>query len=167
MDKKKAGQTLTADEQAKLTTFQANNQFKWGKGNWNEKWFKWWLGRWFNWIELTDAEKQSLTTMTAEQKKAFFEQKMQVAKTEKLAHDSVIDKLLAWLSLTTEEETLRQTIIKERATMKVKQAEMQVMKAIMQKSRNGEALTADEQAKLTTFQASHSIKHWTGKWFKK
>lgn len=156
IEKQKSWETLTADEQTKLTEFQANK--KTWKGNWFHKWWEKW-NRWGKMENLTDAEKTSLESMTQVEKKAFFEQKMQAQKLEMDAKDNVIDKLLAWETLTSDEQAIKQTIIKDRAERKVKQAEKLEIRTLMQKQKAWETLTQDEQSKLTEFQASHSFKH--------
>jgi hypothetical protein len=44
--------------------------------------------------KLTDAEKESLKTMTDEQKKAFFEKKRAEMEAKRDSHEAVIDKLI-------------------------------------------------------------------------
>jgi Cft2 family RNA processing exonuclease len=71
------------------------------------------------------------------------------------AKENVIDKLLAWESLTSEEEILRTEIIKERTEIKIKREEekikMEVMKTIFEKKRSWESLTEDDENKLENF----------------
>lgn len=82
-------------------------------------------GGWFGHLEnLTDAEKTALTSMTDEQKKAFFETKKTQMEAIRTARENVIDKLLAWTTLTQEEENIRAEIITQRAEMKVEMEEM-------------------------------------------
>jgi glucuronate isomerase len=99
--------------------------------------------------DLTPAEQTSLSNMTPAQKKEFFDAKLTEAEAKKTARDIIIDKLLAGTALTPTEETLRQTIITERAAHNVKEGEMKAkmtqMKAIFDKKKAGTALTADEQ----------------------
>lgn len=103
-------------------------------------------------MNLTDTEKTQLESMSEEQKKSFFEQKMTAEKTKMDAQEQVIDKLLAGTQLTSDEETIRQQIITDRAARKTemanRQAEMQKMKTIFDKQKAGTALTAEEQAAL-------------------
>ncbi len=172
MQKKKNGETLTVDEQAKLTAFEAN------KPNWKGIWMGMWMGmlmgkwHWDRWWEmrergfennLTDAEKTALKTMTNAEKQTFFETKMTTQKAKMEAYENVIDKLLAWVTLTSEEEAIKQEIIKQRAERKAKMVEMETkmteIKAILEKKKSGETLTSDEQAKLDTFK---SERHWKG-----
>ena len=102
--------------------------------------------------ELTDAEKTALSSMSDSEKQAFFEKKRAEMEAKRDAHEAVIDKLLAGTALTTDEETVRQEIIKDRADMKAKRAEMDAnrtkMEAIIAKQKSGTTLTSDEQALL-------------------
>ena len=104
--------------------------------------------------ELTSAEKTALESMTDTEKKAFFETKQTENEAKKIAHETVIDKLLAGTTLTSDEETVRQEIITQRAEMKAKQVEMDAMKAILEKQKAGTTLTDDETAKLTAFETN-------------
>ncbi len=164
-DKKKAWTTLTADEQAKLDAFEANRPawMKIGKWHWNRWWEMGW--KWFKWLDLTDAEKTALATMTDTEKQTFFETKMAEQKSKMTAHENVIDKVLAWSTLTSEEETIKQEIIKERADRKSKMAEMESkmseIKPILEKKKAWTTLTSDEQTKLDAFEAQRP--EW--KWF--
>lgn len=94
---------------------------------------------------LTPTEQTALTSMTATEKKAFFDKKLTDMKTKRDAHEIVIDKLLAGTVLTADEEAIRQEIIKNRADMKAKRTQMETIKA---KKAAGTALTAEEQALL-------------------
>lgn len=129
-----------------------------------KKVFRWERGGmgFFMGANLTDAEKTALESMTDAEKKTFFETKMTEQKAKMDAHENVIDKLLAWVSLTSEEETLRQEIIKERSERKTKIAEMEAkmeeIKPILEKKRNWETLTADEQKKLDEFESTRPAK---------
>jgi Tfp pilus assembly protein FimV len=88
---------------------------------------------------------------------------MATQKAKMEAHENVIDKVLAWSTLTSEEETIKQEIIKQRAEMKTKRVEMEAkiaeVKTILEKKKAWTTLTSDEQAKLD---ASHSEWHWKG-----
>ena len=60
----------------------------------------------------------------------------------------------------------------ERAEKKAKRLEMKAkmeeIKVILEKNKNGTALTSDEQAKLNEFQSTHNNKwKWKGRWFGK
>ncbi len=131
------GVTLTTEEQAKLDAVKLNRWQKHEKiwsgstmsGSMNEMrwemWMGWMMGAWFSTMtQLSDAEKTALTTMTADQKKAFFDAKMTDVKAKAEAKETVIDKLLAGTALTADEETLRQEIIKDRAAMKAQKTAM-------------------------------------------
>lgn len=131
-------------------------------------WVRAWMGK-FMGAELTDAEKTALESMTDTEKQTFFETKRTEQKAKIEAHANVIDKLLAWSSLTSEEETLRQEIIKERAERKLeretREAEMEAIQPILEKKRNWETLTTDEQTKLDSFHANRPGKWWMrGRW---
>lgn len=150
------------------STWSSNTkkEFRSNFWSWSHRWLSFenmWFVRWFNWVELTDTEKTALQSMTAEQKKTFFEQKMTTEKAQRDAKETVIDKLLAWQTLTVWEETIRQEIIKERAERKTqiqaRETQMQTIKAILEKKKNGETLTADEQATLDSFKGNSH-----GKW---
>lgn len=94
---------------------------------------------------LTPTEQTALTSMTNTEKKAFFDKKLADMKAKRDAHEVVIDKLLAGTALTTDEETIRQEIIKDRADMKAKHTQMAT---IIAKKAAGTTLTAEEQALL-------------------
>lgn len=86
--------------------------------------------------------------MTDAEKQAFFAEK-------RASHDleeKVIDKLLAKETLTDEEDAIREEIIRKRAQYKEQKAALEArkseMQAILEKKKNNETLTADEQAKL-------------------
>lgn len=102
--------------------------------------------------QMTDAEKTAFEAMSDTEKQTYMEKKHTEAEAKRDAHEVVIDKLLAGTALTADEETLRKTIITERAERKVKQAEMEVnrtkIQAILEKKKAGTALTADEQTLL-------------------
>lgn len=99
-------ETLTEEEQLLLDTY------KWNK-KWKNKWM-WWKGWFIN--DLTDEEKALFDEMTDEEKKEFLDTKREEHKILMESYNSVIDKLLAWEELTTEEENLRSEIIEYRAT---------------------------------------------------
>jgi len=113
-------------------------------------------------IELTEEQKTEIENMTDEEKKDFFETKRTEKKAERESRENVIDKLLAWETLTSEEEELRAEIIEHRAEMKIKrenrEADRAEMKSIMEKKRAWEDLTDEEQAKLDEMKESR--KDW-------
>lgn len=106
---------------------------------------------------LTDAEKTTLQSLSETEKKAFFEKKMTEEKAKRDKEEAIIDKLLAGTSLTAEEETTRQEIIKSRAERKTKMAEMEQkrteIEAILKKKEAGTTLTADEEKILSSMPA--------------
>lgn len=85
-----------------------------GKANttleqWAEKKMKSWsyFGKRKGLKNLTDEEKTSLESMSDEEKQAFFTAKKQERKAQKEARKAVVDKLVAWESLTAAEEAIR------------------------------------------------------------
>ncbi len=126
----------------------------------DNKWFHQWKHWWIDWMhkELTAEEKTALESMTDAQKKVFFDTKMQNEKANMDKEESVIDKLLAWSTLTSDEEIVRQELIKQRAERKVemqaRKTEMDAMKVVFDKKASWQTLTSDEQAKLDKFEAN-------------
>ena len=102
--------------------------------------------------DMTDAEKTAFESMSNAEKKTFMEKKFAEMQVQRDAREAVIDKLLAGTALTADEETLRQTIITDRAAHKVKEAQMKAkmeqIQAILAKKQAGTTLTTDEQALL-------------------
>lgn len=105
--------------------------------------------------QLTDEEKESLKDMTREEKREFFETKLEEHIAEVEARENVIDKLLAWEELTDEEEEIRQEIIEQRAQAKAKREErkekMEEIKTILDKRDAWEELTDEEKDSLEQF----------------
>lgn len=103
-------------------------------------------------INLTEAEKTSLTSMTDTQKKEFFTKKKAESEAKKTAQEAVIDKLLAGTALTADEEKIRQEIIAERAERQAKKTERAAERAkiqtIIDKQKTGTMLAAEEQTLL-------------------
>lgn len=161
MEKQKNGETLTTEEQAKIDEFKLSMPQRW---EWRWFWWKKWKGMWemiwdFKWMmnnALTDEEKTALKSMTDEEKQAFFETKRTQQKAKMEARESVIDKLLAWETLTSDEEVVRQEIITQRAEEKVKRSQMEEVRTLMEKQKNGETLTTEEQAKLDELKAKRN-----------
>lgn len=160
--KQKNGETLTTEEQTKLQEFQAN------KTNWQWMWFgmlmwekKWFWGKFMN--NLTDEEKSQIENMTDAERQAFFEKKRDEFEAKMTARSNVMDKILAWQSLTSEEEKIKQEIILERSEMKLERekriAEREAMEPIFTKMQNGETLTTEEQTKLNEFK-----QNWKWRW---
>jgi hypothetical protein len=102
--------------------------------------------------KLTTEEKTAFEAMSDTEKQTFLEKKHTEMEAKRTAHETVIEKLLAGTTLTASEETLRQEIITERATMKANRAEMEAnrtkIEAIMKKKAAGTTLTTDEQTLL-------------------
>lgn len=126
MEKLRNGETLTEEEQVVLDETK-NTLFsfwiwKWmNNGRWGMMWEIW--GKKWMWIvmwDITDEEKTALESMTDEEKQAFFESKKEELRARQESHENVIDKLLAWESLTSEEEIIRQEIIQLRTERKEK-----------------------------------------------
>lgn len=157
-------------------TWEINKVFqKW----WFEKWICNFFERWHEFKKgkgwfmkgLTDEEKTSIKSMTDEEKKSFFETKKaerdaerEAKKAERQAHNNVIDKLLAWETLISEEETLRTEIIKQRAErkadMEAREAERAEMKTIMEKVKSWEKLTDEEQTKIDEMKQKKGWERW-------
>lgn len=139
--------------------------------------FRKWRAWFMKWI--SDEEKLQLKSMTKEERKAFFETKKaerdaerEAKKAERQAHENVIDKLLAWETLTPEEETLRTEIIKKRAErkqeMEARETQREEMKTIMEKKKAWEDLTDEEEAKLDSMKKEHKWERWHHRgWFMK
>lgn len=148
MEKQKSWATLTTEEITKLEEFKANRP----------EWKFWWMwekrgwGFHDNFKNLTDTEKTALESMSDEEKTAFFEAKEVEMQAERTARENIIDKLLAWTTLTQDEEKIRAEIITDRAEKKVEMEEMKTkmdeMKTIFEKQKSWTTLTADETAKL-------------------
>lgn len=102
--------------------------------------------------QMTDAEKTAFEAMSPTAKQSYMEKKRTEADARRDAHEVVIDKLLAGTALTADEETLRKTIITERAERKLRHAEMEAnrtkIQAILEKKKAGTILTTDEQTLL-------------------
>lgn len=83
----------------------------------------WWWSWKFDKI-LTSEEKAQIQNMTTEQKQDFIKTKITEMKAKRLAHETVIDKLLNWETLTDDEKKLLEEIKANRAEMKAKFSEM-------------------------------------------
>ncbi len=110
----------------------------------------------FMWkMNLTDEQISEFESMTTEEKKAYFEEIRTEKELERETRETVIDKLLAWDNLTSEEEVIRQEIITKRAEMKAAKEEMEQkreeMKVVMEKYKNGEELTTEETELMNSF----------------
>lgn len=158
-EKVKAGTELTDAEQAQVDEFKAN--FSWKKGGKEGKmWGKrgWGKGGNKGMKNLTDEEKTALEAMSDEDKKVFFETKKEERKVEMEAKKAVMDKILAWTTLSSTEEATRLEIV---AKMNEKEANTEGKKrgwnnesvGIMKKLVNLEELTAEEKTTLTEMKA--------------
>lgn len=146
----------------------ADDSSTWSTGTWvtnnwffkNFKDFGWFKHRkeWFK-NNLIDDEKTELASISDVEKKSFFDKKreeqivlMEKNKADRELREWVIDALLAWKSLTSEQEILRNEIIKERAERKIqmleREEEMTNFRAIMDKKKTWETLTSEEQTIL-------------------
>ncbi len=106
---------------------------------------------------LTNEEKIALNSMTDEQKIEFYNKKTEEQLVKRGLKESVIDTLLAWGKLTSEQEVIRNEIIKERAEMKAK---MEEFKTIMEKRKAWETLTNEEESMLEGFKYNKKGKHF-------
>lgn len=129
--------------------WERNENWSWGLIGNENFWFKWMP--WF--IDLTSDEKTKLETMTNEEKKVFFENKKLENEKKMESRELVIDKLLNGTTLTSEEELIKQEIITQRNEMKTKKVEMDEMRKLMEKVKNWETLTTEEQTKINDFQS--------------
>lgn len=150
--KSQSWETLTQEEQDLLNKIKDN--FGWV---WLENHFKKWKNGNMKW--LTAEEKTALESMTTEEKTAFYAKKravrkseMEARKAEREAHEAVIDRLLNWEKLTTDEQAILEQIKIKRAERKAlsiaNEVKMQEMQTIMDKKMNWWTLTEDEKAKL-------------------
>ncbi len=157
--KKKSGTDLTEAEQAQLDELKKTLPKKEGrKGNkkgWDKKGGKKGMKN-----HLTDEEKVLVESMSDDEKKAFFETKKAEHTANKEARKTVMDKLLAGIALTAEEETLRVEIATKMndTTSESKKKGRKgngETKEIMKKLVNGETITAEEKATLEEMKAKH------------
>ena len=114
---------------------------------------------WKMWNNLTAEEKTSLKSMTDIQKKEFFDKKRTENEAKIDAREAVIDKLLSWETLTDSDKIIVQEIKTKRAEEKVKRTEMREIRTLIDRQRNGETLTTDEQTKLDSFKAKMPKRH--------
>lgn len=136
----------------------------WHWKKWMMMWWMWGLAHWFGKNnELTTEEKTKLESMTNDEKKAFFEAKRIELEAGIEARETVIDKLLNWETLTTEDKKIVEEIKTQRAEMKTKRQEMEEIRNLMEKQRSWETLTTDEQTKLDEFKSNMPQRWW--KWF--
>lgn len=177
LQKQKSWSGLTTQEQSTLDTFKSTKMQKmWWKGQW--KWKHNWMMKWFDWMwkwmmnnsfggkifdDMSDSEKTQFESMTYTEKKAFFEKKRIENEQKNDAREAVIDKLLLWTALTDADKVIVEEIKLQRAWEKIKKAEREQMKVLMDKVNTWITLTADEQIKFDAFQAKMPEKKW--RWF--
>jgi len=105
-------------------------------------------------MELTDAEKTALESMTQEDKQAFFEAKRSEQEAKREEREVIIDTLLSGGTLTSNQEIVRAEIIKERALQKAdmeeRKIQMETIKTLLEKKKSGETLTSEEETTLKT-----------------
>lgn len=131
------------------------------------------FGKWNFFDAMTDDEKTAFETMTQDEKKDYMENK-RIENEEKMqAREDVIDALLAWKTLTSEQQTIKAEIIKERAERKAimqeRKANMEAIKTILEKKKSWSTLTEEEQTKLDELSNKSWFWHWKwnkwNKWF--
>lgn len=116
-------------------------------------WMNLWM--WWNKIQLTTEEETKLSSMTMDEKKAFFDKKHQEMMLKIEAKEVIIDKLINWETLTDAEKVTLEEIKKERKERKAakiqkeeKKKAIWTIKDLFNKKAKGENLTAEEQAKI-------------------
>lgn len=157
--------TTTTDSTGGTTQNDApkfNGEHEWRWGRWMRGGEMWWTM-----TKLTDEEKTKLKSMTDAEKKAFFEQKRTEAEAKMEAREAVMDKLIAWETLSTDaEKAIQKEIIAERAAQKTARAEMKTKQAAEQKSREEiKAIIAKKAAwtALTTDETNKLVEYFTSK----
>lgn len=119
-------------------------------------------------MNLTDEEKTAIEAMSDEERNEYFESKKSEREALKNAKENVIDKLLAWDTLTSDEELIRAELIETRAEkkaeMEARKVERDEIKTIIQKKKAWEELTSDEEAKISDIK---SEMRWDKKWWDK
>lgn len=119
------------------------------------------FGKWF-WIKSElNIDKELLESMSSEERKAYMNEKREEMKANFENRELVIDKLLNKQTLTSDEDSLRLEIIKERSEKKLQMEEMkwkmEEKKAIMEKVKSWIELTNEEQELINSFK-------WEMKW---
>ena len=150
--KLKSWETLTVEEEKIIEEAKANFRGWW----WKMKFKKGvnWMMKW-----LTEDEKIALEKMTDDEKTAFFENirdkkqaEIEVKKVEREKHEAVIDKLIDWEELNSEEKLILEEIKIKRAERKKRREEIEEnrkeAKILMNKKISWELLTEDEIEKL-------------------
>lgn len=156
--KLKTGEELTDEEKGIVEEAEATFGWKMNFKKWKRGVMKW----------LTEDEKTALASMSDEEKIEFFEIKREekkVAMEEKKAdrenHEAVIDKLIDWEELTSEEEEILEEIKAKRAERKLqkieKEKQKEEIKMIKDKKLNWEELSEDEEMLLNELK-NHSMK---------
>lgn len=155
MEKKRDWETLTSEETASIESFIANNP-RGDKKDWKR-----WDGKshskngWKMGKNLTDEEKTALESMNDEDKKAFFETKKAEAKEKKEASKAIIEKIIAWTTLTSDEEVTRLEIVakmetkEQKSERKSKRSNSDIFKKVI----NLETLTDEEKETLLEMKA--------------
>lgn len=161
LEKQKSWTELTQEELELLESKSSMKNKKWWKNKEisNKSSFQW------KWIisNLTQEEQLSLESMTEEEKELFFKTKKEALEKQREERELVIDKLLSWISLSSQEEIIRKEIITQRENMKIKKAEQiakkEEIKTILEKKESGVELTQEEQTILDEFKNIKSRKH--------
>lgn len=115
-------------------------------------------------MNLTDEEKTSLESMTDDEKKSFFETKRKEFELKQEKRETVIDKLLAGETLTSDEEVIRKEIINQRTEMKNHKIQMDEMKTLIDKEQSWETLTTEEKTRLEELQKLMKKTMWNMMW---
>lgn len=150
--KKKSGTDLTEAEQAQLDELKSILPKREGK-HWGKR------GGKKGMKNLTDEEKTALESMSDEEKTAFFETKKAERQDQKQAKKTVIDKLIAWTALTTDEEVLRNEIAEKMNSNEGKRGGKRGSsenKELIKKLVNGESITVEEKATIVEMQTQRA-----------
>lgn len=162
MEKAKNGESLTWEE--KMLLEQAQQYHSWesrmhqeGK-KWREAFGKrMWLKH------LTDEEKALLETLTAEEKRTFFQQKHETMKLQKEAKKRVMDTLIAGESLTASEEATRLDILAKHQDKISKMQKNMELHTVVGKLLAWDELTQDEMTLIEEMREMHMQRMWK-KW---
>ena len=125
MDKTKNWEALTEEEQARVDELKWN---MWGKMKmrWDFWEWKWMWVLLHKEIFLTDEDKEAFEAMSETERKEYFEDKAQEQRLKMESHENVIDKLLLWETLSSQEEVIRQELIQLRSERKGKVIEFKM-----------------------------------------
>ncbi len=114
--------------------------------------------------QLSEEEKTKIESLTSEERVKYFEEKREEWEQKRLAWENVIDKLLNFETLTSEEKQIVEELKQERASQKAKKQEMEnqrsQIEAIQTKLKNSETLTTEEQAIIDNLKKWF----WNQKW---